>query len=72
MREKKFDFDSVKQQTISFRQIEDTFKKARKSHDSANKLLESDTEGSFTLAYESMLKTSLALMFSHGFRPRVQ
>lgn len=72
MKEKKFDFGSVKKQLINSKQIEGTFSKALKSHDSAIKLKESDPEGSFTMAYESMLKASLALMFSHGYRPRVQ
>ena len=31
-----------------------------------------DPESAFTLAYESMLKASMALMFSQGYRPRVQ
>lgn len=68
----KFDFNSVKKQEIDFRQIEIILNKADKSLDSSRKIYRQDSESAFTLAYESMLKASMALMFSQGYRPRVQ
>jgi len=72
MTAKSFDFQSIREQKKDISQIRKTFAKAIQSQKSANKLLASDSEGSFTLAYEAMLKASLALMFSRGFRPRVK
>lgn len=67
-----FDFRSVKKQPIDFRQIELILKKAETSLASSRNLIDQDPESAFTLAYESMLKASMALMFSKGYRPRVQ
>lgn len=68
----KFDFSSVKKQAIDFRQIGMILKKAEKSLGSSRSICLDDPESAFTLAYESMLKASMALMFSQGYRPRVQ
>lgn len=68
----KFDFGSVKKQAVDFRQIEIVLIKAQNSLVSSRSILHDDPESSFTLAYESMLKASMALMFSSGYRPRVQ
>ena len=38
----------------------------------SKKSVESNPDDSFSLAYDSMLKTSLALMMSQGFRPKIQ
>lgn len=67
-----FDKNTVKKQAVNFKQINQTLEKAYKSIKSAKATLKINPEDSFTLAYESMLKTTLALMLSHGFRPRVQ
>ncbi|EKD56559.1 MAG: hypothetical protein ACD_58C00147G0005 [uncultured bacterium] len=67
-----FDFSSVKKQKIDFNQINRILEKAGKNITSARKILKTDQEGCFTVAYESMLKTTLALMLSHGYRPRIQ
>ena len=48
------------------------FSKAERSLTSSRKISTQDPESAFTLAYESMLKASMALMFSRGYRPRVQ
>lgn len=68
----KFDFSSVKKQVIDFRQIKMILGKAEKSLVSSRHILQQDPESAFTLAYESMLRASMALMFSCGYRPRVQ
>ncbi|MHB8858654.1 MAG: hypothetical protein ACYC6Z_04105 [Thermoleophilia bacterium] len=68
----KFDFTSVKKQEVNFRQIEMILGKAEKSLTSSKKISRQDPESAFTLAYESMLKASMAMMFSRGYRPRVQ
>lgn len=68
----KFDFSSVKKQAIDYCQIALILSKAENSLSSSRKVQKHDPESAFTLAYESMLKASMALMFSRGFRPRVQ
>lgn len=67
-----FDFGAVKKQKVDFKQINRILEKAVKNITSAEKILKIDPEASFTIAYESMLKTTLALMLSHGYRPRIQ
>lgn len=67
-----FDFSSVHKQKPDFTQINTILQKSYQTIKSAELTLESDQEASFTLSYESMLKTSLALMLSRGYRPRVQ
>ena len=59
----KFDFSSVRKQAIDFRQIGMILKKAEKSLGSSRSIYMDDPESAFTLAYESMLKASMALMF---------
>lgn len=68
----RFDYSSVHKQKVDFKQINSILKKSYKTHQSATLTLATDQEASFTLAYESMLKTSLALMLSFGYRPKVQ
>lgn len=67
-----FDYSLAKKQKIDFRQINKILEKSYQTFQSAEVILESDSEASFTLSYESMLKISLALMLSKGYRPRVQ
>jgi uncharacterized protein (UPF0332 family) len=69
---KKFDFSSVRKQPVDFRQIEMVLKKAEKSVASSWNIHKKDPESAFTLAYESKLKASMALMFSRGYRSQVQ
>jgi uncharacterized protein (UPF0332 family) len=68
----KFDFSSVRKHAVDYRQIELVLGKAEKSLASSRNISRQDPESAFTLAYESMLKASMALMFSQGYRPRVQ
>jgi uncharacterized protein (UPF0332 family) len=67
-----FDFSYVKKQPVNFGQINKILQKAYKTIQSAKTTLKTDPEACFTLAYESMLKTTLALMLSRGFRPKIQ
>lgn len=67
-----FDKSAVKKQSINFKQINLTLGKAYKSIESAKATLKINPEDSFTLSHESMLKTTLALMLSCGYRPRIQ
>jgi hypothetical protein len=45
---------------------------AHKKAAAAQKNLDIDAETAYQIAYEAMLKASIALMLSHGQRPRVQ
>ncbi len=67
---KEFDFSLIKKQAVNYRQIELTIHKAYKSLEASKKVIDTDTDSSFILAYEAMLKASLALMLSRGCRPR--
>ncbi len=67
-----FDKGSVKNQNVNFTQINRTLEKAYGSIRSAEIIIKLTPEDSFVLAYESMLKTSLALMLSKGYRPKTQ
>lgn len=53
-------------------QIERFLTSAEKKLASAHKILVFDEEACLQQAYEAMLKSSLGLMFSHGFRARSQ
>ena len=67
-----FDFSSVKKQPVDYRQIGLILTKAERSLASSRNISRQDPESAFTLAYEAMLKASMALMFSNSYRPRVQ
>lgn len=69
---KSFDFSTVHDQPLNMFQVRKTYQKAIQSLKTAKKIKETDPEGAYTMAYESMLKASLALMFSTKKRPRVQ
>lgn len=68
----RFDFDLVRKQPKNDNQITLTVRKARTALASSKKLSQSDPDSAFTLAYDSMLKNSLALMLSKGYRPRAK
>jgi uncharacterized protein (UPF0332 family) len=59
-------------QRVDWSQIERFLESAQKKLASAHKILAFDEEASLQQAYEAMLKASLGLMFSHGFRARSQ
>ena len=68
-----FDFGSVKKQKVDFVQINKILQKAFRSIQTAEMAFsDNDPEGALTMAYEAMLKTSLALLSANGFRPRIQ
>jgi len=61
----------LKREKISFDQINKVLERAYKNIKSARVLLDNDDEeGAFKFAYEAMLLTGRALVFSYGFRPR--
>lgn len=67
-----FDKNLVKKQTVNFQQINKTLEKSHETITSAEMILKSTPENSFSLSYESMLKTTLALMLARGYRPKTQ
>jgi uncharacterized protein (UPF0332 family) len=62
----------LKPHTVDWAQIERFVASAEKKLTSAHKILAFDEEACLQQAYEAMLKASLGLMFSHGFRARSQ
>lgn len=62
----------LKPHTVDWAQIERFVASAEKKLTSAHKILGFDEEACLQQAYEAMLKASLGLMFSHGFRARSQ
>jgi uncharacterized protein (UPF0332 family) len=61
-----------KPQPVNPNQVRQFLADARKKAVAARKNLEIDEETAHQTAYEAILKASLALMLSHGQRPRVQ
>lgn len=59
-----------KKQEIDFPNIIKFFNRAVKKSVNAKKILTFNEEAAYQAAYEAMLKASLALMLSYGFRPR--
>src|SRR5580658_9813381 len=62
----------TKPQKIDPRQVRQFLADAGKKAIAARKNLAIDEETAYQTAYQAMLKVSLALMLSHGQRPRVQ
>lgn len=62
----------TKPQTVDPKQVRLFLADARKKAEAARKNLAIDEETAYQTAYQAMLKGSLALMLSHGRRPRVQ
>ena len=62
----------LKTHKVDWTQIERFLASADKKLASAHKILVFDEEASLQQAYEAMLKASLGLMFSYGFRARSQ
>lgn len=61
----------LRKEGIGFDQINEVLERAYRNIKSAKTLLkDSDEEGSFQLAYQAMLLSGRALVFSYGFRPR--
>ena len=64
--------NKTKAQRISPKQVRQFFTNAQKRAAAARKNLAIDAETAYEIAYEAMIKGSLALMLSHGQRPRKQ
>ena len=62
----------TKPQRIDRKQVKRFFVDAQKRAATARKNLVIDSETAYEIAYEAMIKGSLALMLSHGQRPRKQ
>ena len=67
-----FDYSLVKKIKPDFEQINKTLASAYKLIKSAKIIQAGNPEGSFTLSYEAMLKITLSLMISNGFRPKIR
>jgi uncharacterized protein (UPF0332 family) len=63
---------TTKPQKIDPKQVKQFLADAQKKSATARRVLAIDEEAAFQIAYQAMLKASLALMLSHGQRPRVQ
>lgn len=63
---------TTKPQQIDPKQVRQFLADAKKKAVAARKNLVIDEETAYQIAYQAMLKASLALMLSHGQRPRVQ
>jgi len=63
---------TTKPQPVNPAQVKQFLADARKKAAAARKNLSIDEEAAYQIAYQAMLKGSLALMLSHGQRPRVQ
>jgi|SRR5208337_2118074 len=64
--------NKTRPQRIDAKQLKLFLADAQKKAATARKNLAIDAETAYQIAYEAMLKASLALMLSHGQRPRVQ
>jgi len=63
---------SIKNCPLDFRVITNLMKRAHKDIKTAHRNLTADEECAYNYAYNAMLRTGLALMFSEGFRPEIK
>ncbi|MHB1865592.1 MAG: hypothetical protein ACYCO5_07330 [Acidobacteriaceae bacterium] len=63
---------TTRPQSVNRKQVEQFLASAHNKAVATRKDLDIDAEAAYQIAYEAMLKGSLALMLSHGSRPRVQ
>jgi uncharacterized protein (UPF0332 family) len=63
---------TTRPQPVNPRQVRQFLADAQKKAEAARKILSIDEETAYQTAYQAMIKASLALMLSHGQRPRVQ
>jgi uncharacterized protein (UPF0332 family) len=63
---------TTKPQKVDPKQVRQFLADAHKKAAAARKNLSIDEESAYQIAYQAMVKASLALMLSHGQRPRVQ
>lgn len=62
--------DLIKSQSANYKQILVYLKKAKEGIDNSEKILKISEEEAFKVAYDAMLKLTLAIMLTYGFRPR--
>ncbi len=62
----------IKKCSVDYRAISNLLKRACKDLKTAKRNLGEDDECSFNYAYNAMLRSGLALMFSKGFRPDIK
>lgn len=63
---------TTRPQSVNHRQMQQFLASAQNKSVAARKNLTIDAEAAYQIAYEAMLQGSLALMLSHGSRPRMQ
>jgi hypothetical protein len=63
---------TTKPQPVNRKQVKLFLASAQNKAVAARKNLVIDAETAYQIAYEAMLKGSLALMLAHGSRPRIQ
>ncbi len=61
--------DLIRRLPVDKRKVRDTIGLARRDINLSKKLLEEDADWAFSIAYNSMLQATRALMFAKGFRP---
>lgn len=59
----------IKKLPVSKRKVEDALGLAKRDIKTARNILEQDRDWAFSIAYNAMLQTIRALMFSKGYRP---
>ena len=62
----------IKSCPLDFRAIINLMKRAHKDIKTAHRNITADEECAYNYAYNAMLRTGLALMFSEGFRPEIK
>jgi uncharacterized protein (UPF0332 family) len=64
--------DKTRPQKLDERQVREFLADAERRSVAARKNLKIDSEAAYQISYEAIIKGSLALMLSHGERPRKQ
>jgi len=64
--------DFIKKCPIDYKAIKNLIKRAYSDLKTAKRKLDDDEECSYNYAYNAMLHSGLALMFSQGFRPEIK
>lgn len=63
---------SIKKSPIDWKAINNLIKRAYTDLKTAERNMDDDEECSYNYAYNAMLRSGLALMFSEGFRPEIK
>jgi uncharacterized protein (UPF0332 family) len=62
----------IKKCPVDYKAISSLIKRAKKDLNTAERNLDIDEDCSFTYAYNAMLRSGIALMFSLGYRPEIK